>query len=151
AVGPPALLLPLIAASLSMAAQAAPLNNATAVDRFWSGPAKFFECRFGILNSSPYGLPRCMSASNIVEHLKMFDDIAKANDGNRAAGLSGYDDSLDYVKAELEKAGYEVKTHAFPFNAFYPQGPGELQIVGDGGTTYVFDTDFTYLSQTEAG
>ncbi|WP_416396334.1 M28 family metallopeptidase [Allohahella sp. A8] len=147
-VRPAALLLPLVAASLSMAAQANPLKNSTAVDRFWSGPAKFFECRFGILNSSPFGLPRCMSADNIVEHLKMFDDIAKANGGNRAAGLPGYDASIDYVKAELEKAGYEVKLHAFPFNAFYPQGPGTLSV---DGTTYVFDTDFTYLTQTEAG
>ncbi|GAA3961051.1 M28 family metallopeptidase [Allohahella marinimesophila] len=147
-VRPAAMLLPLVAATLSLGVQASPLKNSTAVDNFWSGPAKFFECRFGILNSTPFGLPRCMAADNIVEHLKMFDDIAKANGGNRAAGLPGYDASIDYVKAELEKAGYEVKLHAFPFNAFYPQGPGVLQI---DGTSYVFDTDFTYLTQTEAG
>ncbi len=134
------------------------LTNATGayagndfLDEFWSGPVGYFECKFGILNSTPLGLPRCMQADNIIEHLEMLNDIARANNGTRAAGLKGYEDSVDYIKSTLERAGYKVELDTFPFNAFYPQGPGTLQTVGDPAVTYEFDTDFNYLTQTDAG
>ncbi|WP_020409111.1 M28 family metallopeptidase [Hahella ganghwensis] len=93
-----------------------------------------------------------MTADNIKEHLEMLNDIARANNGTRAAGLKGYDDSVDYVMSTLEKAGYKPKLDTFPFNAFYPQGPGILKTVaGDSGTEYEFEADFNYLTQTEGG
>jgi len=119
---------------------------------FWSptrlGP---LECRFGLLNSTTLGLPRCMQASNTFIHLQMFKDIAQANGGNRAAGLPGYQRSLDYVKSTLEGAGYRVEIQPFPFTAYYPQGPGELQALAPTPAVYEWEVDFTYLSQTEDG
>jgi Zn-dependent M28 family amino/carboxypeptidase len=119
---------------------------------FWSptrlGP---LECRFGLLNSTTLGLPRCMQASNTSTHLQMFKDIAQANGGNRAAGLPGYQRSIDYVKSTLESAGYRVEVQPFPFTAYYPQGPGELQALAPTPAVYEWDVDFTYLSQTEDG
>jgi len=129
-------------------------NRSTAdlYNAFWSpGHISPFECRFGILNSTPLGLPRCMQASNIQYHLDMLYGIAQANDGNRAAGLSGYQASVDYIKTTLEGAGYEVTIQPFPFNAFYPAGDGVLQVIAPTPTDYVWDEDFTYLSQTEPG
>lgn len=135
-------------------AQAAQGQKSTGdlLNDFWSPDhISPFECRFGILNSTPFGLPRCMQASNIQYHLDMFYGIAEANDGNRAAGLSGYQASVDYVKTTLESAGYDVTIQPFPFNAFYPAGDGILQITAPTPTDYVWEEDFTYLSQTEPG
>ncbi|OZG70759.1 aminopeptidase [Hahella sp. CCB-MM4] len=121
------------------------------LDRYWSGTPTQFECKFGRLSHSPIGLPRCMTAENIKQHLEMLNDIARANNGTRAAGLKGYDDSIEYVMNTLKSAGYEPKLDTFPFNAFYPQGPGTLKTVGDSGVEYVFEEDFNYLTQTDAG
>ena len=138
----------------AITAHAAPGKQSTGdlLNDFWS-PDRIspFECRFGILNSTPFGLPRCMQASNIQYHLDRFYGIAEANDGNRAAGLSGYQASVDYVKTTLESAGYDVTVQQFPFNAFYPTGDGILQATAPTPTDYVWEEDFTYLSQTEPG
>ena len=138
----------------AITAHAAPGKQSTGdlLNDFWS-PDRIspFECRFGILNSTPFGLPRCMQASNIQYHLDRFYGIAGANDGNRAAGLSGYQASVDYVKTTLESAGYDVTVQQFPFNAFYPTGDGILQATAPTPTDYVWEEDFTYLSQTEPG
>lgn len=138
----------------AITAQAAPGQKSTGdlLNDFWSPDhISPFECRFGILNSTPFGLPRCMQASNIQYHLDMFYAIAEANDGNRAAGLPGYQASVDYVKNTLESAGYDVTIQSFPFNAFYPAGDGILQVTAPTPTDYVWEEEFTYLSQTEPG
>lgn len=135
-------------------AQAASGQQSTAdvLNEFWSPDRLLtYECRFGILNSSPLGLPRCMQASNIQYHLDRFYGIAQANDGNRAAGLPGYDASVDYIQSTLESAGYEVTVQPFPFNAFYPAGDGTLQALAPAPIDYQWEEDFTYLSQTEPG
>ncbi|MGO1501336.1 MAG: M28 family metallopeptidase [Marinobacter sp.] len=135
-------------------ALASPGNRSTTnlLNDFWS-PSYIspFECRFGILNSTPLGLPRCMQASNIQYHLDMLYGIAQANDGNRAAGLPGYQASVDYIKSTLEGAGYDVTIQPFPFNAFYPAGEGVLQAIAPTPMDYVWEEDFTYLTQTEPG
>lgn len=109
------------------------------------------ECRGGGLALSPLLLPRCMQAARSNTHLLMLNDIALANGGNRAAGLPGYQRSLDYIQSTLENAGYTVSRQEFPFSAFYPQGPGELQAVAPTPRQFEWEVDFTYLSQTEAG
>ncbi len=127
-------------------------STADLLNDFWSPDhISRFECRFGILNSTPFGLPRCMQAENIKYHLDMLYGIAQANDGNRAAGLAGYQASIDYVKSTLESAGYDVTVQPFPFNAFYPSGDGVLQATAPTPMEYVWEEDFTYLSQTEPG
>ncbi|WP_434049546.1 M28 family metallopeptidase [Marinobacter salarius] len=138
----------------AITAHASPGQKSTGdlLNDFWS-PDRInpFECRFGILNSTPFGLPRCMQASNIQYHLDRLYGIAEANDGNRAAGLPGYQATVDYVKTTLESAGYDVTIQQFPFNAFYPTGDGILQATAPTPTDYVWEEDFTYLSQTEPG
>ncbi|WP_148862784.1 M28 family metallopeptidase [Marinobacter fonticola] len=122
------------------------------LNEFWSPDrVGFFECRIGILNSTPFGLPRCMQAENIGYHLEMFYNIAQANDGNRAAGLPGYDASVDYIQSTLESAGYDVSIQPFPFTAFYPVAEGMLAATSPTSESYVWEEDFTYLSQTEPG
>ena len=140
-------------ASLATPAMAAgPEDPAQLFDRLWS-PSRLgpMECRAGVLNGSPLLLPRCMQAQKTTEHLQMLHAVALANGGNRAAGLPGYQGSLDYVRTTLEDAGYSVTQQAFPFSAFYPQGPGVLQALAPTPVQYEWEVDFTYLSQTDAG
>lgn len=48
-------------------------------------------------------------------HLQALQDIADVNDGNRAAGTSGYEESAQYVEAVLREAGYEPVRQPFTF------------------------------------
>ncbi|ASP38195.1 aminopeptidase [Bacterioplanes sanyensis] len=144
-----------LAATLVSAPQAFAVSMTSSsdiLDRYWS-PDKlgFLECQYGVLNSTPLGLPRCIQASNIQYHLEMLYGIAQANNGNRAAGLPGYGASLDYIQQTLESVGYQVERKAFPFNMYYELGDGVLEATGPEPSTYVFDQDFTYFSQTTGG
>ncbi|WP_111496208.1 M28 family metallopeptidase [Marinobacter bohaiensis] len=143
------------ALAISLSVSAAPTTQTSTddlLDRFWSPDhLSPFECRAGILNSTPLGLPRCMRVENMMHHQDMFYAIAQANDGNRAAGLPGYDATVDYVRTTLESAGYDVTVQTFPFTAFYPVAEGELAALAPAPQTYVWNEDFTYLSQTEPG
>ncbi|TDT33583.1 M20/M25/M40 family metallo-hydrolase [Naumannella halotolerans] len=56
-----------------------------------------------------------VSTDAVMDHLQEFQDIADANDGNRAAGEPGYEASLAYVESTLSDAGYEVERQAFSF------------------------------------
>ena len=47
--------------------------------------------------------------------LQALQDIADDNDGNRAAGTSGYEESVDYVEATLQAAGYTTTRQAFTY------------------------------------
>jgi Zn-dependent M28 family amino/carboxypeptidase len=79
----------------------------------------------------------CVDADGAMEHLEALQAIADENGGNRAAGLPGYEASVDYVVETLEAAGWNVSIDEFPFtfvgpstleqltpvNASYPTGP----------------------------
>lgn len=48
-------------------------------------------------------------------HLAALQDIADSNDGNRAAGTSGYEESAQYVEAVLQEAGYTPVRQPFSY------------------------------------
>lgn len=52
---------------------------------------------------------------DIEEHLRAFENIAKRNGGDRAAGSPGYEQSARYVEGILRKAGYRTKRQWFEF------------------------------------
>lgn len=78
----------------------------------------------------------CVTVEGVREHQAALQAIADANGGTRAAGLPGYDASVEYVVKTLEAAGWDVTLDEFPFtfvatptlqqltpvNAFYPTG-----------------------------
>ncbi len=133
-------------------AMAAPPVQAERFQDYWS-PGKLDRalCRSPVLVGTPVGLPRCMEADNVLSRLEALQNIATLNGGNRASGQPGYQASVDYVRAELERAGYQVQIQPFPFLAFYPSGPGTLAQVAPQQAQYVWEEDFTYLEQTDAG
>ena len=64
-----------------------------------------------------------VTVDGILEHERAFQDIAIANDGNRAATTPGYDASVEYVANKLRRAGYRVTLDAFDFPTWTLNGP----------------------------
>jgi Zn-dependent M28 family amino/carboxypeptidase len=84
-------------------------------------------------NNTVAKLLECVDADGAMEHLEAFQQIADENDGNRAAGTSGYTASVEYVVDTLEAAGWEVTLDEFPFTFV---GPSELEQLTPVQATY---------------
>lgn len=69
-------------------------------------------------NNTHRKLLDCLTAEGVLEHLQAFQQIADANDGNRASGTAGYDASVEYVVQRLQAAGYEPIVQEFDFEFF---------------------------------
>ncbi|MFF2273123.1 M28 family metallopeptidase [Agromyces sp. NPDC058136] len=66
-------------------------------------------------NNTVAKLLECVDADAVIDHLEELQSIADANGGNRAAGLPGYDASVEYAKGVLTAAGWSVTTQTFDF------------------------------------
>jgi Zn-dependent M28 family amino/carboxypeptidase len=96
-------------------------------------------------------LRQAVDAEDIKEHLKDLQDIALANDGNRASGQSGYDASVDYVEDVLDDAGYDTTRQVFDFDAFDVNAPTELEQVAPNPTVYEEGTHFLIMDYSGSG
>jgi aminopeptidase S len=54
-----------------------------------------------------------VSDAGAMKHLEALQKIADEHGGNRAAGTSGYDASVDYVAGVMRRAGFKVSTPKF--------------------------------------
>jgi Zn-dependent M28 family amino/carboxypeptidase len=70
--------------------------------------------------------PEAEASVGPFRHLRALQDIATANGGNRAAGTSGYDRSVEYVSEQLTKAGYQLRFEDFEFPFFEERSPPVL-------------------------
>jgi hypothetical protein len=84
----------------------------------------------------PTGAPTGLRVDEtvIAGHLDVFQQIADANGGIRAAGTPGYDASADYVAQVMTDLGYQVERHSFDFPFFNEAEPVEVGF-GDIGWT----------------
>ena len=103
------------------------------------------------VNNTQGKLLECVTVDGVREHQAAFQAIADANGGIRTSGTSGYDASVDYVVDRMEAAGYNVTVQPFQFNAFIQLGPSTLEQTAPGAVTYVEDTDYNLMSQTDPG
>jgi Zn-dependent M28 family amino/carboxypeptidase len=71
-------------------------------------------------------------APGLREHLRAFQDIADANDGNRAAGTPGDEASVQYVAGRLRRAGWRVSLESVSFPYFDERSPPRLNGERDG-------------------
>lgn len=60
-------------------------------------------------------LTKAVTVNGQLKTMRQLQVIANRNEGTRASGLPGYDQSADYVVRELRKAGYKVKQQTFTF------------------------------------
>ncbi len=93
-------------------------------------PAKVCDTRN---NNTMAKLLECVSAEGTKEHLTAFQRIADQNGGNRAAGLEGYEASVEYVVDTLEAAGWNVSIDEFDYNFI---GPSTLEQLSPAQAVY---------------
>ena len=84
-------------------------------------------------NTTIASLLACVDADGAREHLEALQAIADENGGNRAAGLPGYEASVDYVVDTLEAAGWNVTIDEFDYTFI---GPSELEQLTPVQATY---------------
>jgi Zn-dependent M28 family amino/carboxypeptidase len=87
-------------------------------------------------------LRKGVTLDGILEHQRAFQNIAIANDDNRAATTSGYDASVEYVTNRLRAAGYRVTHDEFDFPAWEQNGPATLSEISPTPRTFVEGTDY---------
>jgi Zn-dependent M28 family amino/carboxypeptidase len=102
-------------------------------------------------NNTQAKLQECVTVEGVREHQAVFQAIADANDGTRKSGTSGYDASKDYVVDRMLAAGYNVTVQPFQFNDYFQLGPSTLEQLGPVPMTYIEDTDYNLLTQTDPG
>ena len=88
-----------------------------------------------------------ITRAELRQHLAALQRIADRNDGNRAAGTPGYDQSADYVAARLEDAGWRVTRQDVPFTYFRLRD-ASLTV---GGRALTPADDFQVLSYSGSG
>lgn len=84
-------------------------------------------------NNTVTKLLECVDADGAMEHLQALQAIADENGGNRAAGLPGYEVSVEYVVDVLTDAGWDVSIDEFPYTFV---GPSELEQITPVNATY---------------
>lgn len=120
-----------LAAVAALALSALPVGTALAAPSAAKPPStKVCDTR---ANVSYDKLLECVRVEGVLEHERALQAIATANGGNRAAGLPGYEASVDYVVKTLEAAGWDVSIDEFPFTYV---GPSVLQQLSPVPATY---------------
>ena len=70
------------------------------------------------------GVPDIAVAA-VQAHLSALEKIAKEHGGNRAAGTTGYEASVAYVKGKLDAAGFRTRLQAVTLQAPRDRGPAD--------------------------
>lgn len=89
----------------------------------------------------------CINSEDVLSHLKEFQSIAEANNGNRAAGTRGHEFSGNYIAQKLLAAGYKVELQPFFFMRFEKHS-GKLQV---GELSYQDTKDFNVMTYSGSG
>ncbi|MCM5681547.1 M28 family metallopeptidase [Schlegelella sp. S2-27] len=79
------------------------------------------------VNNTQRKLLECVTVQGVRRHLQALQDIADANNGHRASGSSGYDQSAAYAERVLRNAGYVVTRQEFQFQTFVQLSPVVLE------------------------
>ena len=81
-------------------------------------------------------LERLVTVEGILEHQKALQTIADLNGGTRHTRTPGYAASAAYVKATLEKAGYEARYEMFNMPEWRETAAPVLQLTSPSSKTY---------------
>ena len=103
------------------------------------------------VNDTVEKLLECVTLDGVRAHQSAWQDIADANSGTRVSGTPGHDESVAYVSALMEAAGYQVTVQPFDFFSFIQLGASTLRKVAPGAVTYVEGVDFEVMTHSEPG
>ena len=96
-------------------------------------------------------LREAVTVEGILEHEEAFQAIADANEGTRAAGTSGYDASLDYVRSQLDPSYFTITEQEFDFPFFEELATPEFERVSPQPRDYVVEDDFFTMDYSGSG
>ena len=96
-------------------------------------------------------LRRAVELPGIVEHLRALQEIADSNSGNRSAGTQGYDESAEYVAAQLRDSGYEVEFQEFDVSVFVNNSDPALMLGGPQGVPFHEGSEFEVMLYSGSG
>jgi Zn-dependent M28 family amino/carboxypeptidase len=82
-------------------------------------------------------LEKMVTVQGITDHQKELQTIADLNGGTRHTRTSGYTASAAYVKATLEKAGYDARYEMFNMPVWHETAPPVLEQVSPANKPYV--------------
>jgi Zn-dependent M28 family amino/carboxypeptidase len=77
-----------------------------------------------------------VTVNGILRHERALQFIANANGGTRVSGSAGFDASADYVKRQLDQAGYSVSEQSFEFPYFEETAPAVFERVSPSPRTF---------------
>jgi Zn-dependent M28 family amino/carboxypeptidase len=96
-------------------------------------------------------LRKALTLKGMLRHEQALQRIAEANGGTRVSGTPGYDQSVDYVVEQLEKAGYKPVVQPFDFAFFQELTPPTFEQTAPNPTTYVDQVDFATMDYSGSG
>ena len=96
-------------------------------------------------------LQQAVTVRGIHRHLDALQSIARANGGNRAAGLPGNTATLRYIQGRLQRAGYRTTVQDFQFPFFQVLAPATFAEVAPVAKTYKVGVDFDTLKFSPSG
>jgi Zn-dependent M28 family amino/carboxypeptidase len=96
-------------------------------------------------------LKNAVTLNGVRQHLQAFQSISNANGGERASGTLGYEDSVDYVVAQLTAAGYDPQVQTFNFGFYRELTTPVLQRVSPGPETFSTPSDFGTMTYSGSG
>src|ERR1700742_5098336 len=100
--------------------------------------------------TNTHELRKGVTLHKILAHERAFQDVAIANDGNRAATTAGYTASLDYVENRLKRAGYTTERVPFDFPKWTQNAPSIMEEKSPTARTFAEGTDYI-VAQFSAG
>lgn len=89
-------------------------------------------------------LLECVTLEGARTHQAAFQAIADANNGIRTSGTPGYDQSVDYVVAQMNSYGYNVTVQPFQFQTFISLSPSILEQVSPPPAGPIANNIFSY-------
>ncbi len=103
-----------IGAALVVAACGGGGSDDAGDDRLQAQGASSASCDTRV-NNTHAKLQQCVTLAGVRRHQAALQAIADANGGVRAAGTTGYDQSVQYIVGQMTAAGYVVTLNEFPF------------------------------------
>ncbi|MET0953667.1 MAG: PA domain-containing protein, partial [Aeromicrobium sp.] len=91
-----------------------------------------------------------VTVAGVMDHLEAFRDIADQNGGNRQAGTSGHDASVDYVEGLLDDAGYVTTRQEFSYERADFTG-STLAMTAPAAQTYTLGIDYLPMDFSGGG
>ncbi|UCH25221.1 MAG: M28 family peptidase [Trueperaceae bacterium] len=107
------------------------------------------EASDAVANSA--ALREAVTRGALEQHLNTLQTIAEQSGGHRSAGSAGYDASVDYFRALLESAGYDITVQPFEVDVFDVLSPAVLEQLSPDVQAFVEGTDVTTMAFSGSG